>query len=217
MGISYSTMNFCILFFIMNILKQFGVELKFEKKKTNILNSMNIDVATESHSNDILFIKKKNEPPNDGIVIFTDGASKGNGSKKSRAGCSVIFPDYPEYNIRHALPIGSTNNRAEYTAIQLAFEQINKLDFMKNKKVYIYTDSQLIIDSMTKWIKSWKRNNWKKSDGKPVLNQDILKRIDELSALRHVTYKHVRAHTGRDDWESIWNQRADDEANMACL
>lgn len=201
----------------MNILKQFGVELKFEKKKSNILNSMNVDITAESDSKDFIFTRKQTEPPKEGIIIFTDGASKGNGSKHSRAGCSVIFPDYPEYNIRHTLPKGSTNNRAEYTAIQLAFEQINKLDFMKNQRVYIYTDSQLIIDSMTKWIKAWKRNNWKKSDGKPVLNQDILKRIDELSCLRHVTYKHVRAHTGKDDWESIWNQRADDEANMACL
>ena len=155
-------------------------------------------------------------PPTDGIIVFTDGASKGNGSRHSRAGCAAIFPYHPELNITYTLPVGSTNNRAEYTAIQLALEQTNKDDSTKRKTLYIYTDSQLLVDSMTKWIGSWKRNGWKKRDGKPVLNQDILKRIDELSQIRRVVYKHVLAHTGRDDWQSVWNQKADDAANEAC-
>jgi len=153
--------------------------------------------------------------PENKIVVFTDGASKGNGSKYSRSGCSAIFPFQEELNISYTLPIGSTNNRAEYTAVLLALEQCNKIDINKKKTVYIYTDSQLIIDSMTKWIIGWKKNGWIKRDRKKVLNQDILKKIDELSQLRKIIYKHVKAHTGNNDWESIWNQRADDAAASA--
>jgi len=153
--------------------------------------------------------------PENKIIVFTDGASNGNGSKHSRSGCSAIFPFQEELNISYTLPIGSTNNRAEYTAVLLALEQCNKIDINKQKTVYIYTDSQLIIDSMTKWIIGWKKNGWIKKDGKQVLNQDILKKIDGLSQLRRIIYKHVKAHTGNTDWESIWNQRADDAAVSA--
>jgi ribonuclease HI len=33
----------------------------------------------------------------------------------------------------------------------------------------------------TEWIRGWKRNNWiKKSDSKPVMNKDLMVKIDEL-------------------------------------
>uniref|UniRef100_A0A6C0KWW7 ribonuclease H n=1 Tax=viral metagenome TaxID=1070528 RepID=A0A6C0KWW7_9ZZZZ len=227
----------------MSILKQFGIEIAF-KKKSKLIETLDIGGNGSSGSGsgkgsgkgrgeggcgeiknetcDVFPLmssmkKRENEPPSDGVIVFTDGASKGNGSKHSRSGCAAIFPNHLELNITHTLPVGSTNNRAEYTAVQLALEQVDREDSMKRKTVYIYTDSQLIVDSMSKWITQWKRNGWKKKDGKPVLNQDILKRIDDLSQLRRVVYKHVMAHTGRDDWESVWNDRADKEANKAAL
>ncbi len=33
----------------------------------------------------------------------------------------------------------------------------------------------------TEWIRGWKRNNWiKKTDSKPVMNRDLMMKIDEL-------------------------------------
>lgn len=44
-------------------------------------------------------------------------------------------------------------------------------------KLTICTDSQLIINSMTIWLEGWRRKNWIKSDKKPVLNVDLIKRL----------------------------------------
>jgi ribonuclease HI len=81
------------------------------------------------------------------------------------------------------------------------------IDPKQEKPLYVYTDSELLINSITKWLSGWKKNDWKKSNRKPVLNQDLLKKID--SNPRPLIFKHVRAHTGRKDWESIYNNEAD--------
>ena len=42
----------------------------------------------------------------------------------------------------------------------------------------IVTDSQLMLNSMTKWLPGWKRKGWKTSAGQPVKNQDLLTALD---------------------------------------
>ena len=43
----------------------------------------------------------------------------------------------------------------------------------------MYCDSQYVINSLTKWMPGWKKKGWKKSDGKPVLNRDLLEALDQ--------------------------------------
>jgi ribonuclease HI len=83
----------------------------------------------------------------------------------------------------------------------------DRIDPSRERPLYVYTDSELLINSVTKWLPGWKRNDWKKSNRKPVLNQDLLKGIDANP--RPLIFKHVRAHTGRRDWESMYNEEAD--------
>ena len=40
------------------------------------------------------------------------------------------------------------------------------------------TDSQLMLNSMTKWLPGWKKKGWKTSAGQPVKNQDLLTALD---------------------------------------
>jgi len=45
------------------------------------------------------------------------------------------------------------------------------------------SNSDCIEDDLaaTEWIRGWKRNNWiKKTDSKPVMNRDLMVKIDEL-------------------------------------
>lgn len=87
------------------------------------------------------------------------------------------------------------------------------------RPLVIYTDSQLLIDSITKWLPGWKRRGWKKADGKsPVLNRDLLECIDHLRSQRGAhkcTFRFVRAHTGKNDWESKMNAHVDQLARDA--
>jgi ribonuclease HI len=175
----------------MNVLKQLGIE-------TNIV------------VKPLVF-----KMPEDGIIIFTDGSSKGNGSRNAKSGCAAVFPLHPHLDVSYTLPLGSTNNRAEYTGLLLGLQKAKLEDPRHIKTIYVYTDSKLLIDSMTKWIRGWKNNGWKKSDGKQVLNQDLLKQIDEMSINRKIIYKHVLSHTGKTDWMSVWNAKADEMANNA--
>ncbi len=53
-----------------------------------------------------------------------------------------------------------------------------------------------MIDSVTKWMPGWKRRGWRKSDGGPVLNRDLLEGIDEAMRGRDVEFSWVKGHAG---------------------
>lgn len=153
------------------------------------------------------------------INVFTDGSciqsSKGN--KQNRpAGYACVFPEYPAYNYAAKLQgVEKTNNRAEYSACIAAFKIADRIDAKREKVLYVYTDSELLINSLTKWLNGWKIKNWKKADGSAVKNVDLLKILDEHMKTRIVVFKHVRAHTGKKDYQSINNDIADRLAKQA--
>jgi ribonuclease HI len=76
--------------------------------------------------------------------------------------------------------------------------------------LHILCDSQYVINCVTKWMPGWKRKGWRKSDGKPVLNVDLLKQIDAAIVGRNFTFEWVKGHAGHD-----LNEAADDRARDA--
>jgi ribonuclease HI len=163
-----------------------------------------------------LKVEEENKPPRPPLVCFTDGSCSDQTKKKRTAGYSVVWPDYPEHDI--AKPLEGdliTNNRAEYMALVEAINVASMIDDTGKRPLTVYTDSELLINSVTKWLFGWKKNNWRKADKQPVANQDLLKIIDALLPTRDIRFKHVKAHTGRRDWESTWNDVADKRAKAA--
>lgn len=156
------------------------------------------------------------------INVFTDGSciqsnKKNVGSRP--AGYACVFPEYPKLNFAAKLEgKEKTNNRAEFTACIVALQIAeNDIDPKFERPIKVYTDSELLINSLTKWLPGWKAKNWKKADGSPVKNVDLLKVLDELLKKRKAVFKHVRAHTGKKDWESINNDLADTMAKTAAF
>jgi ribonuclease HI len=143
------------------------------------------------------------------FCVFTDGACNFNGKKNATAGYAVVFPNNKEFNFSEKLVHNPTNNRAEYCGIIKALEIANKIDPNIKETLYVYTDSELLINSVTKWIKGWKKNNWMTAKKTPVLNKDLLIKIDDHINCRNIIFKHVKAHTNNTDWESYWNNIAD--------
>lgn len=133
------------------------------------------------------------------IAIFTDGSSCGNGKSTARAGVGIYIP-LLEKKISSSLTESlrksniintkNTNQRAELAAI------IEALRLTKNETngIDIYTDSMYSINCVTKWYKSWIKNNWIGSTGKPVLNQDIIRPIIESLKNKDISFHHVKAH-----------------------
>ena len=148
--------------------------------------------------------------PEDMLSIFTDGACLHNGKKNAKASWAVVIPSHPEFDTGARLEGKlQTNNRAELTAIIEAYRIADLIDATGLKQLKVYTDSELAINSLTKWLKGWKRNGWKTKDRQDVSNKDLLEKLDWLMAKRKTVFQHVRAHTGKDDYMSKNNEKAD--------
>ncbi|AFV90221.1 Ribonuclease HI [Acidipropionibacterium acidipropionici ATCC 4875] len=99
-----------------------------------------------------------------------------------------------------------TNNMGELMAV---------LDLLRStaeagEDLTVLCDSQYAINCCTKWIPGWKRRGWKKRDGKPVLNRDLLEQLDVALAGRAVAFEWVKGHAGHR-----LNEAADTRARAA--
>ncbi|KNY05250.1 ribonuclease H family protein [Microbacterium sp. GCS4] len=99
-----------------------------------------------------------------------------------------------------------TNNQGELRAVLELLRATAGID----EKLLIECDSRYVIDSVTKWMPGWKRKGWRKSDGGPVLNRDLLEGIDEAIRGRDVEFSWVKGHAGHP-----LNEAADERANAA--
>ncbi|MEV4669542.1 ribonuclease H family protein [Microbacterium sp. LWO12-1.2] len=99
-----------------------------------------------------------------------------------------------------------TNNQGELQAVL----ELLKATAGSDEKLHIWCDSRYVIDSVTKWMPGWKRRGWRKSDGGPVLNRDLLEGIDEAMRGRNVEFSWVKGHAGDE-----LNEAADERANAA--
>lgn len=153
------------------------------------------------------------------IIAFTDGSAINNGRRNARAGYAVVFPNQTDLNKSGPLH-GSmqTNNRAEYKALVECLDIVNKsIDTTGLRPLTVYTDSRLLLQSVTQWMKHWKKRGWTKANGEPVKNRDLLEEIEKNMQKRPIHLRFVKAHTGRDDWMSKWNDEADRLARAAAL
>jgi ribonuclease HI len=148
------------------------------------------------------------------LIAFTDGSAINNGYANCKSGYAVCWPYHREMDFKESIKNG-TNNRAEFLAFVKAIQQANTIDPRCEKTLNVYTDSMLLVNTVTDWIHKWKRNQWRKSDGNAVLNLDIIKMIDELLQHRKVSLHHVRAHTAANTWEAKYNDIVDKMANEA--
>ena len=174
------------------------------------------------------------------INVFTDGSALFNVRSKigGIGGVGVYFENLPaRFHVSEPfLCAPVTNIRAEIYACIRAIEQVliwieeqmKGGEVQMKWKVHIYTDSEFFINVMTKWIEGWKRKDWKKADGKDVLNVDLIYWYDALLKIHRdkimVEYHHVKAHQKEPKDKSsemyrLWqgNHRADQMARNASM
>lgn len=155
------------------------------------------------------------------LTVWTDGSAVGNGKAGCTGGIGVFWglnsPDNISESVtRQMLGKPVTNNKTELLAIQRALSTY-RVRHPHLPPLIVVTDSLYCLNSLTKWYKSWRRNDWKTSNGKPVLNLAL---IQELSALLEqmpqVQLLHCNSHTtepsdkGSPQWQ-LWfgNMMAD--------
>lgn len=89
----------------------------------------------------------------------------------------------------------STNNQGELMAVLDLLLSTAHLD---DEPLQILCDSQYVINSVSKWMPGWKRKGWRKANGKPVMNRELLKRLDAAIVGRQYTFEWVKGHAGHD-------------------
>ncbi len=130
------------------------------------------------------------------VTIHTDGACSGN---PGPGGWGAIL----QFNGNEKEIFGgetpTTNNRMELMAAIMALESLKR-----PCPVILYTDSQYVRQGITEWIHGWKKRQWRKADGKPVLNADLWQRLDLANKSHKVDWRWVKGHAG-----DPMNERAD--------
>lgn len=132
-------------------------------------------------------------------IICTDGACTKNGQAGALAGVGVYFGPQDARNVSEALQ-GSpqTNNRAELTAFLHA---LNYSVCHPAQSVHIRSDSSYCVNGFSKWIYKWVAADWVKSDGRPVLNKDLWRKVWQCKSQMHdlnvnCQVSWVRGHSG---------------------
>jgi ribonuclease HI len=88
-----------------------------------------------------------------------------------------------------------TNNQGELMAV---LDLLRATAHLPQEHLRILCDSQYVINCVSKWMPGWKRKGWRKADGKPVLNVDLLQQIDEAIKGRSYEFEWVRGHAGHE-------------------
>jgi len=136
----------------------------------------------------------------DTVDVYTDGACKGN---PGVGGWGVLLRHGARARELFGGEAHTTNNRMELTAVIRALEALKR-----RCRVRLHTDSQYVQQGITAWIHDWKKRGWKTADRKPVKNEDLWRRLDELAQAHDVEWIWVKGHAGHDG-----NERADELAN----
>jgi len=134
------------------------------------------------------------------LVIYTDGASRGN---PGPGGYGAILQWGGRRKELSAGYRRTTNNRMELMAVIAALEALNR----DGLKITIYSDSQYVVKAvMEGWLKTWIATNFK--GGKK--NRDLWTYFHQLAQKHQIRFVWVKGHA-----ENPFNNRCDELATAA--
>ncbi|MCM2338868.1 MAG: ribonuclease HI [Burkholderiales bacterium] len=138
------------------------------------------------------------------IIIYTDGAARGNPGK---AGWATIIMFDNKIKELGGFSAHATNNQMELMAPIEALKYISARQDLAEKEIEIFADSKYVIHGITEWIFNWQKNNWRNAAKKPVLNKELWVELYELTKNFQIKWQYVEGHSG-----DKWNDRADEIA-----
>ena len=134
------------------------------------------------------------------LIIYTDGASRGN---PGPGGYGAILKWGEHSKELSAGYRRTTNNRMELMAVIAALEAVKKTGL----NIIVYSDSQYIVKAVEQgWLKNWLATNFK--GGKK--NPDLWRRYAELAKNHNIRFVWVRGHA-----DNPFNNRCDELATEA--
>ncbi|MDP3876491.1 MAG: ribonuclease HI [Methylobacter sp.] len=137
----------------------------------------------------------------DSVIIYTDGACKGN---PGPGGWGAILSYKGNVKELYGGDPATTNNRMELMAAIQALESLTR-----PCAVQINTDSKYVMQGITEWMVNWKKRGWKTAAKAPVKNEDLWRRLDGAIQAHTIEWAWVKGHSGDKN-----NDRADELANL---
>ena len=134
------------------------------------------------------------------ITAYTDGSAIGN---PGPGGWGFVVLSGNTVYEGGGSALHTTNNRMEMTASLIALKSCKPKTTLTLK-----TDSQYVINGITKWVFGWEKNGWQTKEKKDVLNKDMWQELLAEVRKHTVTWEHVRGHEG-----VALNERVDMIAN----
>lgn len=132
------------------------------------------------------------------VELYTDGACSGNPGPGGWA--FVLRHPSSGKELEHSGgEKATTNNRMELIAV---IEGLSSLS--RSSRVELYSDSQYVLNGLKEWMDAWKRRGWKTADKKPVKNQDLWERLDDLRGRHEISFHWIRGHSEHPE-----NERCD--------
>lgn len=129
--------------------------------------------------------------------VFTDGSCQGNPGPGGWGAVYVVDDTVVEQ--RRGDEPATTNNRMELTAMIAGLEMAPE-----GSPVTVYSDSQLVVNTLNRWASGWEARGWKRKDGE-IKNLELVQRAWAAKQARPLaTVEWIRAHDG-----SRWNEYAD--------
>ena len=133
------------------------------------------------------------------IVIYTDGAAKGNPGKGGYG--VVLLSGIHRKELSGGFRL-TTNNRMELLAVIVALENIK----IEGSTVVVYSDSKYVVDAVEKkWVFGWEKKNFNKKK-----NPDLWIRFLKIYRKQKVSFIWVKGHADNKE-----NERCDELAVMA--
>ena len=124
------------------------------------------------------------------VEIYTDGACANNPGPGGW-GALLIFNDKRKEIFGYQL--ATTNNQMELAAAIYALQHLKK-----PCRVKLYTDSIYLQKGATEWMQNWQKNNWRKSDNKPVTNLDLWQNLQHEMKKHDIIWCWVKGHANNE-------------------
>jgi len=137
----------------------------------------------------------------DRVIIYTDGACRGN---PGPGGWGVTLEFKGKVKELYGGERETTNNRMELMAAIQALEALTRPCCVE-----LNSDSSYVLKGITEWMSNWKKRGWQTTARKPVKNEDLWRRLDAAIGRHQIEWKWVKGHSGDQG-----NDRADVLANL---
>lgn len=130
------------------------------------------------------------------LAIYTDGSFKGH-----KGSWSFVVVEGDE--VIHEASGSSIHMNSNQMEFQAAIEALKYIP--PGIKATVYSDSRILVDTISIWVTEWKALGWVKKKNKQIFYLDQIKLLDELNQARDITWKWIPAHRGQ-----VHNERCDE-------